>query len=43
MPLAVAVFAALAERRPVSAGAYRIDATVGDGFADVDDDDALFG
>jgi len=45
MPLAVAVsavFAAWAERRPVSANPDRLNATAGDGFADIEDDGELF-
>jgi hypothetical protein len=43
LAMPVAVSAARAERRPASAKAYRLKAKEGDGVADVDDDDTLFG
>jgi hypothetical protein len=45
MPFAIAAFAAFAAsavRRPVSAQSYRLNATAGDGVADIDDDCTLY-
>src|ERR1700683_1533073 len=42
MPFAIAAFAASAVRRPVSAQAYRLNATAGGGGEDIDDDCPLY-
>jgi hypothetical protein len=42
MPFAVAVIEGWAERRRVSAKAYRLNAPAGDADADVEDDSVLF-